>query len=93
MWKIITALYEWTLSIAFTVVLAFWFIEIPAMGLRGDFYVLDAPNWFALCYNHTIPILICFTEWRSSAIPISWNLYPFYLLIGILYLTMMVGVE
>jgi len=72
MWKTITTLYEWTISISLTVVFAFWFLEIPAMGLRGDFYKLDLINWTALIYNHTIPILICFAEWRVSAIPIGW---------------------
>ena len=90
MWKPITALYEWTLSIEFTVVLAFWLVEIPAMGLRGDFYKLDWINWAALVYNHTIPILVCFTEWRVSSIPIGWARYPFYISVGIVYLVAMV---
>ena len=93
MWQLVTALYEWTLSIQVTVTLAFWFIEIPAMGLRGDFNKLDWINWAALVYNHTVPILVCFAEWRVSAIPIGWRRYPFYILVGILYLVTMIVSE
>ena len=38
LWKPITALYEWSISVQLTVTLAFWCVEIPAMGMRGDFY-------------------------------------------------------
>ena len=90
MWTLVTSLYEWTLSIEMCVVLAFWFIEIPAMGLRGDFYRFEWVDWATLCYTHTVPVLICFTEWRNSAIPITWRRYPIYVLVGILYMVLMV---
>ena len=90
MWKPIIALYEWTVSVQLTVTLAFWLVEIPAMGLRGDFYSLDFINWFALMYNHIVPILFVYAEWRFSSIEIAWVRYPFYFLVGIAYLLMMV---
>ena len=65
-------------------------VEIPAMGMRGDFYTLDWINWAALIYNHVVPILFCFAEWRFSSIQMNWVRYPLYFLVSIGYLFMMV---
>ena len=90
MWKVVTAMYEWTLSISLTIVFAFWFIEIPAMGMRGDFYELGWLDWIALMETHSVPILVCFTEWKFSSIPIGWIRYPFYVLTAIIYIVMLI---
>ena len=90
MWRMITCLYEWTLSVQFCVILAFWLVEIPAMGRRGDFYRFRLVDWITLTYTHTIPFLICFAEWKVSAIPIGWTRYPFYVLSGMIYVVVLI---
>ena len=69
--------------------MAFWFVEVPAMGLRGDFYRLNALEFTGLVLTHTVPVLVCFTEWRVSAIPIGWIRYPFYFLVALGYVIML----
>ena len=90
LWKPITALYEWSISVQLTVTLAFWCVEIPAMGMRGDFYSLTTISWFGLIYSHIAPVLFCYAEWRFSSIEVAWVRYPFYFLVSLAYLIMMV---
>jgi len=35
--KWIVGMYEWSLHLSLMITLAFWLVEIPAMGNRGDF--------------------------------------------------------
>jgi hypothetical protein len=56
------------------------------MGIRGDFDNTRWPNWFALVFDHSIPVIVMTMEWTHNSIKVEWNRYPFYLLAGYIYI-------
>jgi hypothetical protein len=56
------------------------------MGIRGDFDSKPWANWFALIFDHSVPVIVMTMEWTHNSIKVEWNRYPFYILAGYIYI-------
>ena len=68
------------------VLVYFWLVEFPCMGIRGDFDSKPWANWFALIFDHSVPVIVMTMEWTHNSIKVEWNRYPFYILAGYIYI-------
>ena len=59
------------------------------MGIRGDYYNKSWTNWFALVFDHIIPIIVLTLEWTHNSFVIEWNRFPLYIALGYLYIVML----
>jgi len=86
LWPYIHGLFEFSANLSLLVTIYFWCVELPCMGERGDYDEMKFANWFALVFDHTLPVIIMAMEWVHNGIRVEWDRFPYYVAGGYLYI-------
>jgi len=82
----IHGLYEYSMNMSMTIVMAFWFIEFPAMGITYTLETTPAYMIAFLMFDHMFPMTLMFIECYHNSIEIEWRRFPLYFGINLTYL-------
>ena len=92
-WKLLTLLYELSLSLILLVFIAFWFIELPAVFNSKRHYIMQLPEYIGFFYAHTFPEIFTALEFFNSTVRIEWRRFWIYALVGLIVLVMNIVVS
>jgi len=73
LWPYIHGFWEFSTHLTVLVTVYFWCVELPCMGERGDYNELTWPYWFALIFDHSVPVIVMTMEWCHNSIEVEWN--------------------
>lgn len=84
-WKVLHGMYEYSLNMTLTIVMAFYFIEFPAMGIEYDLETIQTFMIPFLIFDHALPATLMLVECWHNSIEIEWRRFPLYFGINLTY--------
>lgn len=66
------------MNMTLTIVMAFYFIEFPAMGITYTLENTDGVMIAFLIFDHLFPVTLMMVECWHNSIEIEWHRFPLY---------------